>query len=125
MMNVMPISSQVSNVTAQAARVDKGSETSSRAKAVMLPRAPSPCNQGDNIVRYFGETQRDSLNSYHNKNDNTVEEFNQIQSYGVNPDAGYIDEGDLPSEDDTTYERKFSVIKYLGTTRWNTAALAA
>lgn len=48
---------------------------------------------------------------------NTVEEFNQIQSYGNNPDAGYIDEGDLPSEDDSTYERKFSVIKYLGTTR--------
>jgi hypothetical protein len=48
---------------------------------------------------------------------NTVEEFNQIQSYGTNPDAGYIDEGDLPQEDDSTYERKFSVVKYLGTTR--------
>lgn len=48
---------------------------------------------------------------------NTVEEFNQIQSYGENPDAGWIDEGDLPEEDDSTYERKFSVVKYLGTTR--------
>lgn len=48
---------------------------------------------------------------------NTVEEYNQIQSYGQNPDAGYIDEGDLPQEDDSTYERKFSVVKYLGTTR--------
>lgn len=48
---------------------------------------------------------------------NTVEEFNQIQSYGENPDAGYISEGDLPEEDDAKYERKFAIIKYLGTTR--------
>lgn len=48
---------------------------------------------------------------------NTVEEFNQIQSYGENPDAGWIDEGDLPEEDDSRYERKFAVVKYLGTTR--------
>lgn len=48
---------------------------------------------------------------------NTVEEFNQIQSYGENADAGWIDEGDLPEEDDSSYERKFSVVKYLGTTR--------
>jgi hypothetical protein len=48
---------------------------------------------------------------------NTVEEFNQIQSYGENPDAGYIDEGDLPEEDDAKYERKFAIVKYLGTVR--------
>lgn len=48
---------------------------------------------------------------------NTVEEYNRIRSYGDNPDAGYIDEGDLPTEDDTTYSREFSVVKYLGTTR--------
>ncbi|UCF48288.1 MAG: hypothetical protein JSU89_14150 [Myxococcales bacterium] len=48
---------------------------------------------------------------------NTVEEYNRISSYGDNPDAGYIDEGDLPSEDDTTYSREFSIVKYLGTTR--------
>jgi hypothetical protein len=40
---------------------------------------------------------------------NTVEEFNQIQSYGENADAGFIDEGNLPEEDDASYERKFSV----------------
>src|SRR5262245_5918211 len=34
---------------------------------------------------------------------NTVEEFNQIQSYGENPDAGYIAEGGLPEEDDSRY----------------------
>ncbi len=48
---------------------------------------------------------------------NTVEEHNEIQSYGENPDAGWMDEGDLPNEDDSTYERKFAVIRYLGTTR--------
>lgn len=48
---------------------------------------------------------------------NTVEEHNEISSYGENPDAGWIDEGDLPEEDDSTYERKHAIIKYLGTTR--------
>lgn len=48
---------------------------------------------------------------------NTVEEYNQIQEYGNNPDAGFIDEGDLPEDSDSTYERKFSVVKYIGTTR--------
>src|SRR4030042_131364 len=48
---------------------------------------------------------------------NTVEEHNVISSYGGNPDAGWIDEGDLPNEDDSTYERQFAVVKYLGTTR--------
>jgi hypothetical protein len=48
---------------------------------------------------------------------NTVEEYNQIQDYGTNPDAGFIDEGDLPEDSDSTYERKFSVVKYVGTTR--------
>lgn len=48
---------------------------------------------------------------------NTVEEYNQIQSYGQNPDAAWIAESDLPEEDDASYERKFSVVKFLGTTR--------
>jgi len=48
---------------------------------------------------------------------NTVEEYNELSSYGENPDAGWIDEGDLPTEDDSTYERKFAIVKYLGTTR--------
>lgn len=48
---------------------------------------------------------------------NTVEEHNEIQSYGENPDAGWIAEGDLPESDDAKYERKFSVVKFLGTTR--------
>ena len=48
---------------------------------------------------------------------NTVEEHNVLSSYGENPDAGWIDEGDLPNEDDSSYERQFAVVKYLGTTR--------
>jgi len=48
---------------------------------------------------------------------NTVEEYNEFSSYGVNPDAGFISEGDLPESDDSTYQRKFAVVKYIGTTR--------
>ena len=48
---------------------------------------------------------------------NTVEEHNEIQSYGANSDTGFVDEGDLPESDDSTYERKFAVVKYMGTTR--------
>jgi hypothetical protein len=48
---------------------------------------------------------------------NTVEEYNELSSYGQNPDALWVDEGDLPEEDDSTYERKHSYVKYIGTTR--------
>jgi len=48
---------------------------------------------------------------------NTVEEVNVLSSYGVNPDAAWIDEGNLPESDDSTYERQYAVVKYLGTTR--------
>ncbi|UCG53367.1 MAG: hypothetical protein JSW58_07390 [Candidatus Latescibacterota bacterium] len=48
---------------------------------------------------------------------NTVEEHNELSSYGLNPDAGFISEGDLPEEDDSSYERKFAIVKFLGTTR--------
>ena len=48
---------------------------------------------------------------------NTVEEHNEISEYGANPDAGFIGEGDLPEEDDAKYERKFAIVKFLGTTR--------
>lgn len=47
---------------------------------------------------------------------NTVEEFNQIQSYGQNIEA-FVAEGDLPEETDSQYERKVSQVKYLGTQR--------
>jgi hypothetical protein len=47
---------------------------------------------------------------------NTVEEFSQLREYG-NGVAAFIEEGELPSEDDATYSREFDVIKYMGTTR--------
>lgn len=48
---------------------------------------------------------------------NTVEEHNEISSYGLNPDAGFFAEGALPNPDDSTYARRFAVVKFLGTTR--------
>lgn len=47
---------------------------------------------------------------------NTVEEYNQLQSYGDNPDGGWMAEGALPEEEDSTYERKHSFVKFLGVT---------
>lgn len=48
---------------------------------------------------------------------NTVEEYNQIQDYGAVDQAAFIDEGALPEETDAQYERQFTVIKFMGTTR--------
>lgn len=47
---------------------------------------------------------------------NTVEEYNQVQEYGQEVEA-FIDEGGLPNETDASFQRKFAIIKYLGTTR--------
>lgn len=48
---------------------------------------------------------------------NTVTEYNQLQEYGSNLDSGFISEGALPESEDSSYERKFSVVKFMGTTR--------
>jgi hypothetical protein len=48
---------------------------------------------------------------------NTVEEYNRLESYGSNDFGGFISEGDLPEEDDSTYSRQFTIIKYIGTVR--------
>jgi hypothetical protein len=49
---------------------------------------------------------------------NTVEEFNRLLDYsagGANQfDQGFMSEGDLPEEQDTTYERAHVLIKFLG-----------
>ncbi len=51
---------------------------------------------------------------------NTVEEFNRLVSYsraGTRRfNMGFMGEGDLPEEEDTTYERVTVLIKYLGIT---------
>lgn len=46
----------------------------------------------------------------------TVEEYNRLTDYGA--DAGaFTDEGALPESQDSTYERKTALVKFLGTTR--------
>lgn len=46
----------------------------------------------------------------------TVEEYNRLTDYG--DDAGaFTNEGDLPESQDSTYERKTALVKFLGTTR--------
>ncbi len=47
---------------------------------------------------------------------NTVEEFNQLLSYGSGV-ASFMAEGDLPTEDDSTYRRNYTKVKFMGTTR--------
>jgi len=47
---------------------------------------------------------------------NTVEEFNQLTSYGS--EAGvFTNEGELPREEDSTYVRKAEIVKFLGVTK--------
>jgi hypothetical protein len=50
---------------------------------------------------------------------NTVEEFNRLISYGKGGtrrfNLGFMTEGDLPEEEDSTYERVTVLIKFLGT----------
>lgn len=46
----------------------------------------------------------------------TVEEYNQLISYGTNS-GGFVPEGILPETDDSEYKRQASFVKFLGTTR--------
>lgn len=46
----------------------------------------------------------------------TVEEYNQLVSYGSNS-GGFLPEGMLPETDDSEYRRQVSFVKFLGTTR--------
>lgn len=46
----------------------------------------------------------------------TVEEYNQLASYGSDG-GGFIAEGQLPATEDSVYQRKHSFVKFLGTTR--------
>lgn len=47
---------------------------------------------------------------------NTVEEFNRLEGYGSN-ETMFIAEGDLPQEDDSTYSRQYTRIKFMGIVR--------
>lgn len=46
----------------------------------------------------------------------TVEEYNMLTDYGADSGA-FTNEGDLPESQDSTYQRKTALIKFLGTTR--------
>lgn len=47
---------------------------------------------------------------------NTVEEYNRLKDYGIER-GGFNLEGELPQEEDSTYERASQLVKFLGTTR--------
>lgn len=47
---------------------------------------------------------------------NTVEEYNQMVSYG-NDRGGFNNEGELPEEEDSLYVRRAQLVKYLGVTK--------
>lgn len=47
---------------------------------------------------------------------NTVEEYNQLTSYGTDR-GGFNNEGELPEEEDSNYVRKAEHVKYLGVTK--------
>ena len=47
---------------------------------------------------------------------NTVEEYNQLTSYGQDR-GGFNNEGELPNEEDATYVRRAQLVKFLGTVR--------
>jgi hypothetical protein len=48
---------------------------------------------------------------------NTVEEYNQIQSYSNNQYSSFVTEGQLPVSTDATYRRQYAKIKFMGTQR--------
>ena len=48
---------------------------------------------------------------------NTVEEYNQIQSYSNNQFSSFVTEGQLPVSTDASYRRQYAKIKFMGTQR--------
>jgi hypothetical protein len=53
---------------------------------------------------------------------NTVEEYNQLQSYGTDR-GGFTNEGELPEEEDSIYVRRAQLVKYMGVTKSVTHAM--
>ena len=47
---------------------------------------------------------------------NTVEEYNQLKSYGADR-GGFNNEGELPEEEDSIYVRRAELVKFLGVTK--------
>ncbi len=50
------------------------------------------------------------------KANNTVQEYNQLTSYGTDA-GGFLGEGELPDTQDSSYQRKASFVKFMGVTR--------
>lgn len=48
---------------------------------------------------------------------NTVEEFNQVTSFGDLSQGAWVSEGELPVETDATYKRQYAKVKFLATLR--------
>lgn len=48
---------------------------------------------------------------------NTVEEFNQVTSYGSEENSAFLLEGELPGEEDSSYVRRAQLVKFMGVTR--------
>jgi len=47
----------------------------------------------------------------------TVEEYNRLEEYGAEANSGFVQSGELPEEEDTTYSRQSQAVKYIGSTR--------
>ena len=47
---------------------------------------------------------------------NTVEEYNQLKSYGAET-GGFNNEGELPQDEDSVYVRRAELVKFLGVTK--------
>ena len=47
---------------------------------------------------------------------NTAEEYNRLHKVGAG-EAAWMGEGDLPEEEDSTYSREVTLVKFMGTTR--------
>lgn len=62
-----------------------------------------------NDVKFWASLYKDAAT-------NTVEEYDRLESYGSG-NSVWMNEGALPSEDDSTYSRQYTKIKYMGTVR--------
>ena len=47
----------------------------------------------------------------------TVEEYNTLSNYGQNDDSLFVAENQTPESEDSTYERNYAIVKYMGTRR--------
>lgn len=68
------------------------------------------------VVTYSNDTIKFWQNIPKRAAYNTVEEFNQLSSYGAER-GGFYKEGELPFEEDSTYVRRAQLVKYMGVTR--------